>query len=281
MDGWHEHKMFTDAHRCASGLICRTLTHPYQTWSTMKNKLSVTRGRTIEGKLWFTASTTIVIGDIVAGEVYERKSQPVVAILVVLANDPKMIQPVIIWPDRRIVRWCVWAGMNWVNQSYWNCGSVKCLFSVTLNRDWDRLRYHRRHTGFGFLTYQNPLFVSDKYWSWYLWIWRSVFDADNSSVELFAHDCQSQLLPLVSTTQAAFASYDGWQDGECPFLRIFKMYPVALFLGRCDNNNRRQKVHDSWWRKGLSKLYKKDHGNLRSQVSPEAPLDSEIVITNH
>jgi len=37
-----------------------------------------------------------VIGDIVAGEVYERKSQPVVAILVVLANDPKMIQPVII-----------------------------------------------------------------------------------------------------------------------------------------------------------------------------------------
>jgi len=35
-----------------------------------------------------------VIGDIVAGEVFERK--PVVAILVVLANDPKMIQPVII-----------------------------------------------------------------------------------------------------------------------------------------------------------------------------------------
>jgi len=173
-------------------------------------------------------------------------------------------------------------GRNELGQSeLLNCGSVKCLFSVTLNRDWDRLRYHRRHTGFGFLTYQNPLFVSDKYWSWYLWIWRSVFDADNSSVELFAHDCQSQLLPLVSTTQAAFASYDGWQDGECPFLRIFKMYPVALFLGRCDNNNRRQKVHDSWWRKGLSKLYKKDHGNLRSQVSPEAPLDSEIVITNH
>lgn len=134
IDGWHEHKMFTNAHRCASGLICWTLTHPYQTWSTMKNKISVTRGRTIEGKIWFTASTTIVIGDIVAGEVFERK--PVVAILVVLANDPKMIQPVIIWPDRRIVRcwcvWCVWAGMNWVNQSYWNCGSVKYACSLLL-----------------------------------------------------------------------------------------------------------------------------------------------------
>lgn len=126
-----------------------------------------------------------------------------------------------------------------------------CLFSVTLNRDWDRLRYHRRHTEDRMnwevldfwhvkIRYLYPTNID-------LDTWRSIFDAGNSSVELFAHGCQSQLLPLVSITQAAFASYDGWQDGECPFFEYenfdyFQNVSCCTISGRCDNNNRRQKV---------------------------------------
>jgi len=142
MDGWHEYKMFTDAHRCASGLICRTLTHPYQTGSTMKYKISVTRGRTIEGKMWFTASTTIVIGDIVAGEVFKRKSQLGGSNSCRPGKRSKndSARDNLTWSSHRtLLMRLMCLGRN-------EFANLSNLFSVTLNRDWDRLRYHRRHT---------------------------------------------------------------------------------------------------------------------------------------
>jgi len=252
MDGWHEYKMFTDAHRCASGLICRTLTHPYQTGSTMKYKISVTRGRTIEGKMWFTASTTIVIGDIVAGEVFKRKSQLGGSNSCRPGKRSKndSARDNLTWSSHRtLLMRLMCLGRN-------EFANLSNLFSVTLNRDWDRLRYHRCHTEDGmnwevlnfwhwifdieFLTYQNPLFVSDKYW--YLWLWCSVFDADNICGAL----CTWLSVTAVATRlnhASGFFIVRRLARRRVPFFWMWLFPKCILLHWRCDNNNRRPKVH--------------------------------------
>jgi len=110
------------------------------------------------------------------------------------------------------------------------------------------------------------------------------FSTLTTSVELFAHGCQSQLLPLVSITQAAFSSYDGWQDGECPFFESDYFQNVSCCTGdaittiedrKCTEINGKGKASASFTKRIMVYM-----SYLRSQVSPEAPLDPQIVITH-